>query len=93
MALFRQARAAGVRVSVTHAFETAVGRAGALHVAAAIAAIEQGDGVQPLACGLDGGSAAADDLATSAASRTVNGALVLGAAPGLGVHWAKDARC
>ena len=61
------ARACGVRVMVTHALESAVGRAGATHVAAALAACEAAAGVTPLAAGLGHSVAESDDVAAGIA--------------------------
>ena len=72
--LAARAHQAGLRVTVTHALESAVGRAGALHTAAALP--------QEAVCGLSNPLAA--DVAQP--QPVIDGRLRLGAAPGLGIE-------
>ena len=82
LALARRAQQAGIATMVTHALESAVGRRGAWHVAAALPGA-------PLACGLG------DPLATDvcAGPDVVNGLCAKPSGIGLGVHMAGAAPC
>ena len=80
-----QARASGVRVMVTHALESAVGRAGATHVAAALAAWETAAAVAPLAAGLGHCVAAPLDVGTGIAIDAR--CATLPSRRGLGLHY------
>lgn len=77
LAMARRAVAAGVDVLVTSALDAAVGRRGALHLAAAVPT----RGLRP--CGLDTGGLLAEDLGPDA--QRVGPALLLGDGHGLGM--------
>jgi len=81
LAIAAKARAAGVGVIVTSALDSAVGRAGALHVAAALPELAG-------ACGLATGGLLAADVALSPAPH--RGTLTLPDDPGLGIEPSHD---
>jgi len=81
MAIAEAARAAGVGVVVTTALDGAVGRAGALHVAAALPELAG-------ACGLATGGLLAGDVADGVAP--IRGAMSVPARPGLGLEPRRD---
>lgn len=83
LALARRAVAAGLAVSITGTFESAIGRVGALHVAAAIPG-------RLWSCGLAADSLLSDDLATG--PRASAGVLRVPTDPGLGVADATPGR-
>lgn len=81
MAIAAAARAEGVGIVVTTALDGAVGRAGALHVAAALPALAG-------ACGLATGGLLAGDVADGAVP--VRGWMAVPARPGLGLEPRRD---
>ena len=77
-ALGRLAQERGVKVMVTTALDSAIGRASALHVAAALA------GEDSIAAGLDTGGWLAEDSATL--PQAESGLITLAQAAGLGLE-------
>jgi L-alanine-DL-glutamate epimerase-like enolase superfamily enzyme len=85
------AAAQGVRCCLTHALESAVGRLGCAHLAAAQAAETLATGETPLGCGLGDPIAAAQDVAPGP---QLHGAYCsLPSTPGLGLPWRRALAC